>query len=101
MSSATGSGDVLGQRAAWESEAVVESDGRGEREEAAGEAGSEAVQGAGAVAFEREDVLGGPVDRLDPLADRCQVQPLAGLVLAARAMDAGVQGGELGLELLA
>src|SRR5829696_671950 len=101
MSSSTGSGGVWGQRAAWESESVVESDGRGEREEAAGEAGSEAVQGAGAVAFECEDVLGGPVDRLDPLADRRQVQSLARLVLAARAMDAGAHGGEVGLELLA
>src|SRR4051794_32326564 len=101
MSSATASRGVLGERAGREAESVVECDRGGEGEEAAGEAGSEAVKGSGAVAFEREDVLGGPVDRLDSLADRRQVQPLAGLVLAARAVDAGVHRSELGLKVLA
>src|SRR5215210_7525512 len=101
MSSSTGSGHVLGQGAAGEAESVVERDGCGEREEAAGQAGPEAVQGAGAVAFKGEDVLGGPVDRLDALADRREVQSVAGLVFAARPVDVGVQGGEVGLELLA
>src|ERR671925_2228012 len=101
MSSSTGSGVVLGQRSARETKAVVERDGGGEREEAAGQSGPEAVQGAGAVAFEGEDVFGGPVDRLDPLADRREVQALAGLVFAAWAMDRDVEGGEVGFELLA
>src|SRR6266487_3524022 len=101
MSSSTGSGGVLSEGAAGEAESVVERDGGGEREEAARQAGAEAVQGAGAVALEREDVLGGPVDRLDPLADRGEVQSLAGLVLASRALDRGVHGGEVGFELLA
>jgi hypothetical protein len=78
---------------------VVEGDGGGEREESAGQAGSEAVQGAGAVALEGEDVLGGPVDRLDSLADRREVQPFAGLVFAAGAHDRGVKRGEVGFEL--
>src|SRR5204863_148576 len=45
-----------------------------EREESADDAGSEAVQGAGAVAFEGEDVFGGPVDGFDPLADRREMR---------------------------
>src|SRR6266545_6877284 len=101
MSSSTGSGGVLDQRAAGEAESMVERDGGSERQEAAGQAGPEPVQGAGAVTFERQDVLRGPVDRLDALADRCEVQALAALVLAARPHDRGVQGGEVGLELLA
>ena len=63
------SGDVLGERPAGETELVVELDRGGECEEAASDAGSEAVQGSGAVAFKGEDVLGGPVDRFDPLTD--------------------------------
>jgi hypothetical protein len=59
MSSSTGLGDVVDQGAWWAAELVVECDGCGEREEAAGDAGSEAAQGAGAVAFEGEDVFGG------------------------------------------
>ncbi|MDQ2759494.1 MAG: hypothetical protein M3Y17_03395 [Actinomycetota bacterium] len=65
----------------------MERDGGGEREKAAGHAGSEAVQGASAVAFEGEDVLGGPVDRFDALADRREVQSFAGLVFAPGAHD--------------
>src|SRR5664279_6537304 len=101
MSSSTELGDVLRERAAGEAELVVEGDGGGEREESAGQAGSEAVQGARAVALEGEDVFGGPVDRLDPLADRREVQSFAGLVFAAGAHDDGVQGSEVGLERLA
>ena len=37
----------------------------------------------GPVAFEGEDVLAGPEDRLDALADGRQVRTLSGLVLAA------------------
>jgi len=77
---------------------VVEGDGCGERQEAAGQAGPESVQGAGAVAFS-EDVLGRPVDRLDALADRCQMRSLARLVFAARPVDLGVEVGEVSFEL--
>src|SRR5919201_2941103 len=99
MSCATASGGVAGRRAAGAAEAVVEGDGGGERGEAHGEADSELVQDAGAVAFEAEDVLGGEEDRLDPLADRGQVRPAALLVLAARSVDGRVQGAQVDLEL--
>src|SRR5919106_5072940 len=101
MSCATGSGRVAGQPAAGAAEAVVECDGGGERGEARGEADAEVVQGAGAVTFEGEDVLGGPEDRFDSLADRRQVRTAAGLVLAPRSQDLGVERGEVGLELCA
>src|SRR5919199_2448939 len=101
MSCAAGSGGVAGQRAAGASEAVVERDRGGECGEAAGESDAQLVQGAGAVALEAEDVLGGEEDRFDPLADRGQVRPAATLVLAPRAVDGRVERAEVGLELAA
>jgi hypothetical protein len=53
------------------------------------------------VALEREDVLAGPVDRLDSLADRREVWAVAGLVFAAGSHDLGVQSGEVFFELFA
>src|SRR5919106_6170126 len=86
MSCATGLlGRVAGQRAGGAAEPVVERDCGGKRGEARDDPDAQVVQGAGAVAFEREDVLGGPEDRLDPLADRCQVQTTAAFVFAAGA----------------
>src|SRR5512133_1968933 len=99
MRRSPGAGGGGGQGAGWEAESVVERDRGGECEEAADQTGAQAVEGASAVAFEGEEVLGGPVDRLDALADRSEVQSLAGFVLAARTMDAGVHGSEVGLEL--
>src|ERR1700742_2946287 len=96
MSSSTRSGAVVGQCAGGAAEVVVERDAGGEREQALADAGSEAVQGAGAVAFEREQVFEGPEDALDPLADRGQVRSGAGFVFAAWADDqrlAGTHGG--------
>src|SRR5215210_5835393 len=87
MSSSTWLGAVVGQRAAGAAEVVVERDAGGECEQALADAGSEAVQGAGAVAFEGEEVFAGPEDALDALADRGQVRPGAGFVFAARADD--------------
>src|SRR5215210_7158148 len=101
MSCATGSGRVAGQRAAGASESVVEGDGCGQCGEAAGQADAQLVQVAGAVAFEAEDVFGGPEDRLDPLSDRSQVRAAALLILAAGAMDGGVEGLQIDLELAA
>src|SRR5258706_7467370 len=101
MSSSTGSGDVVHERAWWAAELGVERDCCGECEEAAGDAGSEAAQGAGAVAFEGEDVFGGPVDALDALADRSEVQSAAGLVFAARAHDQCAELGGGGFEVAA
>lgn len=62
---------------------MVEADGGGEGEEACADAGVEAVEGAGAVAFEGEEVFAGLEDRFDPLPDRCQVRPAGLLVFAA------------------
>src|SRR5215212_1840736 len=103
MSDSAGLGGVGRERAAGAAESVVERDGGGEREEALTEADSEAVEGAGAVAFEAEQVLAGPEDALDALADRGQVRSVAGLVLAGWADDVGVERlngrGELAADL--
>src|SRR5512144_1784377 len=87
MSSSTGSGGVVGECAWWSAEAVVEADRCGEREEALADAGVEAVQRAGAVAFEGEDVFERLEDRLDPLPQRRRVGAAAGLVASARPDD--------------
>ena len=75
-------GAVVDERAGGSAEVVVERDAGGEREQPLADAGSQAVQGAGAVAFEREQVFAGPEDALDPLADRGQVRPVAGIAAA-------------------
>jgi hypothetical protein len=80
---------------------VVEADRGREREEAGADAGSEPVEGAGAVAFEAEKVFAGLEDRLDPLPDRRQVRPLAGFVFAAGPADGCVQLGRGVFELAA
>jgi hypothetical protein len=67
----------------------------------AGQRAAGAPKGAGAVAFEAEDVLGGPEDRLDALADRREVRAAAFLVLAVRAHDLGVKRGEVDFEVAA
>src|ERR687892_956565 len=101
MSCATGSVRETGQRATGAAEAVVEGDRGGERGESRGEADAQLVQDAGTVAFDAEDVLGGPEDRFDALADRREVWSAAFLVLAARPVDLGVERGEVGFELAA
>ena len=55
---------------------MVEGDAGDEREEAAARGGSDAVEGAGSVAFEGEYVFQGVEDRFDSLADRGEVRPL-------------------------
>ena len=86
-----GSGRVVGEGAGWSAEAVVEADRGGEREEALADSGAEAVQGAGAVAFEGEEVFAGPEDRLDPLSDRSEVRAVSWLVRASGTDDRGVE----------
>src|SRR5436305_10909285 len=101
MSSSTGSGCVVGEGAWRPAEAVVEGDGGCECEESHVDAGGEAVEGAGAVAFQGEQAFAGLEDRFDSLPDRGEVRPVAGFVSAAGADDRGVEvGGEL-LELAA
>src|SRR5437763_85816 len=100
MSCSTGSGGVVGEGACWSAEAVVEADRGGECEEAAADAGAQAVEGAGAMAFEGEQVFAGVEDRLDPLPYRRQVRAGAGFVFAARPDDCRFElgGGVLELE---
>src|SRR5437667_3346349 len=101
MNSSTGSGGVVGEGAWWSAEAVVESDCGCEREEADLDAGCEPVEGAGAVAFEGQQVFAGLEDRFDALTDWCEVGAAGGLVFAARADDRGVECGGGGFELAA
>src|SRR3954465_15219803 len=98
MTCSTRLGAVVDECAAGAAEVMVEGDAGGEREQALAEAGSEAVQGAGAVAFEAEQVFEGPEDALDPLADRGQVRAGAGFVFAAWADDQRVAVEHLGLK---
>src|ERR1041384_7881123 len=96
MSSSAGLGGVVGECAWWAAEAVVEADRGGEGEEADSDSCAEAVKGAGAVAFEGEQVFAGLEDRFDPLPDRREVESLAGFVFAAGPDDRRVElGGEL------
>src|SRR5687768_6471105 len=81
MSSSMRSGAVVDERAAGAAEVVVERDRGGQSEQALADSGSEAVEGAGAVAFECQQVFEGPEDALDPLADRGQVRSWAGSFL--------------------
>ncbi len=60
-------GAVVDECTAWASELVVEADGGGEGAEACEDSFSEAGEGAGAVAFEGEEVFAGPEDALDAL----------------------------------
>src|SRR5918999_837669 len=83
MSCSTSSGAVVDERAGGAAELVVEGDAGGEGEQALADPCSQPVQGAGAVAFEAEQVFERPEDALDALADRRQVRPGAGFVLAA------------------
>src|SRR3954451_13155213 len=98
MSSSTWLGGEVGQGAAGPAEVVVECDRCGHREEPAGDAGSERVEGAGAVAFEGEDVFGGPEDAFDALADRREVRSGAGFGFAVRAQDQGADFANAGFE---
>src|SRR5215210_7880866 len=77
----------LGEGAGGSGEVVVEPDACGEGEEFGRDARSDAVQGAGVVAFEAEAVFQCPEDALDALADRGQVGAASGLVLAAGSQD--------------
>src|ERR1700722_2381189 len=101
MIDSTHSGDVVDECAAGSAELVVEADGGGEGEEALEDAFSEALEGAGAVAFEGEEVFAGPEDRFDPLADRGEVWAFSRFVFAARPDDGGVEGADAAGEVAA
>jgi len=74
-------------------ELVIEAYAGGEGEEALEDAFLDAGEGAGAVAFEREQVFAGPEDRFDPLPQRSEVRAVAGLVIAAGTDDRGIELG--------
>src|ERR1700728_1480121 len=94
-------GAVVDECTAWSSELVVEGDRGCEAAEAGEDSFSEAGEGAGAVAFEGEQVFAGPEDALDALADRREVRTLAGFVFAARTNERGAAIGDLGGEVSA
>ena len=91
MVDSTGSGDIVDECAAGAAELVVERDAGGEAEEALEDAFFDPLEGAGAVAFERQEVFAGPEDRLDPLPDWRKVRALPGFVFAAGTDDRGVE----------
>src|SRR5271154_3177361 len=94
-------GAVVDECTAWASELVVERDACGEAAEAREDAFSEAGEGAGAVAFEGEEVFAGPEDAFDALADRREVRSGAGFVFAARSHERGVALRNVGSEVAA
>src|ERR671930_56783 len=63
-------------------------DGGGQGEQALADAGAQAGQGAGAVAFQAEFVFGGPDDGFDPLADAAEGAVAVGLVAPVGADEA-------------
>src|SRR4051794_35733084 len=92
----------VGECAGGSPEVVVQPDAGGQGEELGGDAGADAVHGAGVVAFESEAVFQRPEDALDALTDRREVRAAAGLVLAARAQDRRAEArGDGGLEVFA
>src|SRR5215203_2402433 len=99
MIDATRSGCVVDEGAAWPAELVVEADAGGEGEQAGCDAGAEVAWGAGAVAFEAEQVFAGAEDGFDPLSDWCEVRAAAGFVAACWSSDGRAErldsGGEL------
>lgn len=98
-STPTASGAVVDERPAWSSQLIVEADAGRQAEEAHEDALAESGQRACSVALQAEQVLAGPEDRLDALAERSQMGTRAGLVLACRAHDEDTErrgrGGEL------
>ena len=83
-STPTPSGAVVDQGTARAPEPVVEADAGRQAEEAREDALAQAGHGARSVALQGEQVLAGPEDRLDALADGGEVRAAAGLVGARR-----------------
>jgi len=89
MIDSTDSGDIVDQCAAWSAELVVEANAGSQAQKTLQDALLDARKGAGAMAFEGEQVLASPKDRFDALTNRGEMQIRAGLVLAARTHDGG------------
>lgn len=101
MFDSTPSGDVVDQGVARTAEPVVERDACGQRQETLGDASAQAGKSASTVTLQGEDVLEGPKDRLDPLADRSEVEAAIGLVFSRRSDDRGFEVGDSFGEVLA
>src|ERR1700684_3484034 len=82
---------VVDERSTGAPELVVQRDGSGERQQPLQDPLPESSEGASAVALQGERSLAAPEDRLDALADRRQVGPVPGLVLAPWSEDPRVQ----------
>jgi hypothetical protein len=84
--------ELLGARQQGGGEIVLGDKGYAGREFAAAVGRlAQVVKGVGAVALEGEGVLASPKDRLDPLADRCEVKAGSRLVLSSGAHDRGAR----------
>src|ERR1039457_6493014 len=102
VDSTAGLGGEVGELACGLVEVVVEPDAGGEGEAFAGDAGSEAVEGAGVVAFESAAGLEGPEDPRDALADRCEGRSRVGFVFAGGTQDQRAEAfGDGGFEVFA
>ena len=100
-STPTASGAVVDKGTAGASQPVVEADAGRQAKEACEDALTQPGHGTRSVALQGEQLLAGPEDRLDALADGGQVRPAAGLVLARRAHHGGAQLGDGSRELTA
>src|SRR5919198_1913871 len=76
-------------------------DGGGQGEQALADAGAQAGQGAGAVAFQAEFVFGGPDDGFEPLADAAEGAVAVGLVAPVGAGEGAAEGEAGGFEVRA
>ena len=90
MIDSTESGDIVDQRTAGATQLVIEHDAGRQREKTLEDALPDTGEGTRAVAFEGQDVLAGPKDRLNPLADRGKVHAVSGLVGASGTHDRGI-----------
>src|SRR5215211_9555101 len=99
MINSTASGNERDQGARRPPEPPVDVDGCGERQQPRGDSGAQAGDRSRPVALEGEDVLAGPKDRLDPLADRGEVRAASGLVAAGGAKHGGAEGADRILEV--
>src|SRR5450759_5057432 len=98
-STPTASGAVVDKGTTGTSQPVVEADAGREAEEAREDTLTQPGHGARPVALEGEQVLAGPEDRFDALADGGEVRTVAGFVLAHRAYDEGAHLGDGGREV--
>src|SRR5450756_485019 len=98
-STPTASGAVVDKGTTRASQPVVETDAGRQAEEACEDALTQPGHGTRSVALQGEQLLAGPEDRLDALADGGQVRTVARLVLARRAHDEGAHLGDGGREV--